>query len=256
MPMSPALRTDPTRRACRPSWRGGCRPARSKHSLGATQLPSSKARIQTQVGLTPNAVLPAAARGRFKVVSLISRTQPGPSTSSMLGPGGAQSVPPAWMPVRHTALWLTLRPVIKHCAEMTQQSTCPPKGTMTPRELLLRQRELGEVPDPESTSRSILHSSNKSPPGPPPRARPRAQHWGVKCEQGGWAGPGDREARAHLAPSLVAFTWENQALLPLTGEKSDAWGLQTLPTPSVHGPTAESVPPALTMGSTCVGGSF
>lgn len=127
VPMSPALRTDPTRRACRPSWRGGCRPARSKHSLGATQLPSSKASNQTQVGLTPNAVLPAAARGRLKVVSLISRTQPGPSTSSMLGPGGAQSVPPAWMPVRHTALWLTLRPIIKHCAEMTQQSTCPPQ---------------------------------------------------------------------------------------------------------------------------------
>lgn len=78
----------------------------------------------------------------------------------------------------------------------------------------------------------------------------------MKCEQGGWAGPGDREARAHLAPSLVAFTWENQALLPLTGEKSDAWGLQTLPTSSVHGPTAESVPLALMMGGTCVGGSF
>lgn len=41
----------------------------------------------------------------------------GPSTSSTLGPGGAQSVPPAWMPVRHTALWLTLLPLSSDTAQ-------------------------------------------------------------------------------------------------------------------------------------------
>lgn len=59
---------------------------------------------------------------------------------------------------------------------------------------------------------------------------------------------------ARLALSVVAFTWENQALLPLTGEKSDTSGLQILAPSTVHGPTAESVPLALTMGGTC--GSF
>lgn len=154
-------------RCAGPSWRGGCSPARSRHSLGATQLPSSKARIQTQAGLTPNSVLPAPAPAALR--GRLSRTQPEPQHFIHAWDGWGSKCPTG-LDARqtHCPLADSPAPVTKHCAEMTQQGTCPPKGTMTPRESLLRQRELGEVPDPDRTSRSILHSSNEPPPGPPP----------------------------------------------------------------------------------------
>lgn len=191
-------------------------------------------------------MLPAAARGH------LSRTQPGPQ-HFLHARAGRGSKRPAGLDARQTHCTLadSPAPVIRHCTEMTQQSACPPKGTTAPQESLLRHGDLGEVPHPERTSRSILHPSNESPTGPRPCARPRAQLWGPKCERGSRAGPGDREARARLALSLVAFTWENQALLPLTGENSDAWGLRTLPPSSVHGPQAESMPLVLMMGDAC-----
>lgn len=173
-------RHPPSGRACRgaragPCRRGGWSPARSRHSLGATQLPSGKAGIQAQVGLAPNAMLPAAARGH------LSRTQPGPQ-HFLHAQAGRGSKRPAGLDARQTHCTLadSPAPVIRHCTEMTQQSACPPKGTTAPRESLLRHGELGEVPHPERTARSILRPSNESPTGPPPLCQAPCPALGTK----------------------------------------------------------------------------
>lgn len=138
----------------------------------------------------------------------------GPSTSAVLGLGGAQAVPLAWT---LCTLAASLPSVIKHCAD--DRAPTLPKGQWYHGSHCYDEGQSEKHSAQRGFPERFLGSSNKSLlllTPTPARARPCAQHQGMRYELDGRAGQGDREARAHPRCPHPPPALGKAGLIPLT----------------------------------------